>query len=92
MSGEIVGLALDRVIGAGARPRSITVDHGTEFQLRALEEWGYRQGVQFDFIRLGKPIENASLKCLTSGCETSVSTSTSSVRSMTLERSSKPGG
>ncbi|MGE3978840.1 MAG: transposase family protein [Nitrospira sp.] len=36
-------------------PRSITVDHGTEFQSRALEDWAYRRGVQLDFIRPGKP-------------------------------------
>jgi putative transposase len=40
-------------------PRSLTVDHGTEFQSRALEDWAYQQGVQLDFIRPGKPVENA---------------------------------
>ena len=58
MSGRTVGEALDRVLGA-ARPRSITVDHGTEFQSRALEDWAYQRGVQLDFIRPGKPVENA---------------------------------
>ncbi len=62
MSGEIVGQALDRVVGARARPRSITVDHGTECQSRALEEWAFRQGVQLDFIRPGKPVENAFIE------------------------------
>lgn len=31
MSGETVGHALDRVLGERPGPRSITVDHGTEF-------------------------------------------------------------
>jgi putative transposase len=44
------------------QPRSITVDHGTEFQSRALEDWAYRRGVQLDFIRPGKPIENAFIE------------------------------
>ena len=35
----MVGEALDRVLEAAPRPRSITVDHGTEFQSRALEDW-----------------------------------------------------
>jgi putative transposase len=26
---------------------------------RALEDWAYRRGVQLDFIRPGKPVENA---------------------------------
>ena len=45
-----------------AAPRSITVDHGTEFQSRALEDWAYRRGVQLDFIRPGKPVENAFIE------------------------------
>ena len=38
MTGETVGQALDRILNEGPSPRSITVDHGTEFQSRALEE------------------------------------------------------
>jgi putative transposase len=62
MSGQTVSQALDRIVGDGARPRSITVDHGTEFQSRALEDWAYRRGVQLDFIRPGKPVENAFIE------------------------------
>jgi putative transposase len=62
MSGQSVGEALDRVLGGGPAPRSITVDHGTEFQSRALEDWAYRRGVQLDFIRPGKPVENAFIE------------------------------
>ncbi len=50
---------LDRVLGIHVAPRSITVDHGTEFQSRGLEDWAYRRRVQLDFIWLGKPVENA---------------------------------
>jgi len=38
------------------------VDHGTEFQSRALEDWAYRRGVLLDFIRPGKPVENAFIE------------------------------
>jgi putative transposase len=62
MSGETVGQALDRVLHGVSGPRSITVDHGTEFQSRALEDWAYRRGVQLDFIRPGKPVENAFIE------------------------------
>ena len=61
-SGSTVGEALDRVLIAGPAPQSITVDHGTEFQSRALEDWAYRRGVQLDFIRPGKPVENAFIE------------------------------
>jgi putative transposase len=38
------------------------VDHGTDFQSRALEDWDYSQGVQLDFIRPGKSVENAFIE------------------------------
>jgi putative transposase len=62
MSGATVGQALDRALTGVSGPRSITVDHGTEFQSRALEDWAYRRGVQLDFIRPGKPVENAFIE------------------------------
>ena len=62
LAGSTVGEALDRVLEDAPWPRSITVDHGTEFQSRALEDWAYRRGVQLDFIRPGKPIENAFIE------------------------------
>ena len=61
MSGATVGIALDRVLPTAA-PRSITVDHGTEFMSRALEDWAFARGVQLDFIRPGKPVENAFIE------------------------------
>jgi len=63
LSGQAVADALDRVLAATDRmPRSITVDHGTEFTSRALEDWAYRRGVALDFIHPGKPIENAHIE------------------------------
>ncbi len=43
-------------------PRSITVDHGTEFQWRALEDCAYRRGIQLDFIQAGKPVDHAFIE------------------------------
>ena len=37
----------------------ITVDNGPEFAGKALDEWAYRRGVKLNFIRPGKPVENA---------------------------------
>lgn len=59
---RIRDLAHARPRSQGRSPRSITVDHGTEFQSRALEDWAYRRGVQLDFIRPGKPVENAFIE------------------------------
>lgn len=62
MSGQAVADALDRAIGKHGKPRSITVDHGTEFTSRALDDWAYRRGVLLDFIRPGKPVENSFIE------------------------------
>ena len=62
LTGRTVAEALDRVLTDGVVPRSITVDHGTEFQSRALEDWAYRRGVQLDFKRPGKPTQNAYIE------------------------------
>jgi len=60
--GHDVATALDQAIGTGTPPRSITVDHGTEFMSRALEDWAYRRGVQLDFTRPGKPTDTGHIE------------------------------
>jgi putative transposase len=62
MSGQTVADALDRAIGTGLVPASITVDHGTEFMSRTLEDRAYRRGVQLDFPRPGKPTDNSYIE------------------------------
>jgi putative transposase len=56
--GRDVVAALERVIARTGTPVSITVDHGTEFTSKALEEWACQRDVKLDFTRPGKPIEN----------------------------------
>jgi putative transposase len=50
MSGGAVAEALDRAISKHGKRNTITVDHGTEFTSRALDEWAYRRGIALDFI------------------------------------------
>jgi len=61
-SGHSVAAALDRVVDRLGVPLSITVDHGTEFMSKAFEDWASRRGVKLDFIRPGKPNENAHIE------------------------------
>lgn len=61
-SGRSVADALDRVVNKLGTPVSITVDHGTEFMSKALEEWAWRRGVKLDFIRPGRPTENGHIE------------------------------
>jgi putative transposase len=50
---------LDRLADFKGLPDSIRVDNGPEFISKTLDEWAYRNGVKLDFIRPGKPVENA---------------------------------
>ena len=62
LSGQKVALAL---ISGGRRTRSAgldTVDNGSEFASRAMEAWAYQYGVQLDFIRPGRPVENSYIE------------------------------
>jgi putative transposase len=63
-TGQSVVEALDAWAVHHPLPRAITVDHGTEFTSNALDAWAYRRGVQLDFIRPGKPVENAFMESL----------------------------
>lgn len=62
LTGRSVVDALEAVAAERPLPRAITGDHGTEFTSNALDEWAYRRGVTLDFIRPGKPVENAFIE------------------------------
>jgi putative transposase len=62
MSGQRVAEALEARTADTPAPVSITVDHGTEFASRAMDEWAYRRGVKLDFIHPGRPVENGSIE------------------------------
>lgn len=58
---RVVGV-LDRLAKTHGLPQVITADNGTEFTSRAVDEWAHRNGVKLDFIRSGKPVENAYIE------------------------------
>lgn len=62
ITGRDVAAALDRWVQRYGAPASITVDHGTEFTSKALEEWAWKNGVKLDFIHPGKPTENGHIE------------------------------
>lgn len=59
LGGERVCRVLDRLALERGLPEIITVDNGPEFSGKALDQWAYHRGVKLNFIRPGKPIENA---------------------------------
>lgn len=58
LTGQSVAEVLKRVGFVRPLPRAITVDHGTEFTSRALDQWAWENGVALDFTRPGKPTDN----------------------------------
>jgi transposase InsO family protein len=51
--------ALEEVIAARGIPQAIQVDNGSEFTSNHFDAWAYLRGAQIDFVRAGKPVENA---------------------------------
>ena len=63
---SINGLRVSRVLEwlsmTRGLPGSITVDNGPEFAGITLDRWAYTKNVKLDFIRPGKPVENAFIE------------------------------
>jgi putative transposase len=49
---------LERLARERGLPELIVVDNGTDFISQAMDEWAFRRGVRFNFIRPGKPVDN----------------------------------
>lgn len=62
INGRRVTAVLDRLEDLRGLPLSITVDHGPEFEGQALDAWAYEHHVRLNFIRPGKPVENAYIE------------------------------
>jgi putative transposase len=62
LTGQSVVDAMNDIALSRELPYAITVDHGTEFTSKALDEWCYLRGVKLDFIRPGKPTENGFIE------------------------------
>ena len=62
LTGEKVAKGIDVVLQDRPAPQSITVDNGSEFTSRAVEAWAYQRGIQLDFIRPGRPVENGLIE------------------------------
>ena len=62
INGLRVSQVLEELGEARGLPEAITVDNGPEFAGRTLDEWAFRTKVKLDFIRPGKPVENAYIE------------------------------
>jgi putative transposase len=62
ITGEKVAACLNRITHERGYPESIRVDNGSEFYSRAMDAWSYIHKVALEFIRPGKPVENAYIE------------------------------
>jgi len=60
--GTRVVQVLERLAEEHRRPEVIVTDNGPEFTGKALDSWAYQHKVRLDFIRPGKPVENAFIE------------------------------
>ena len=58
---QVVGVMADLAL-RGRVPQIISVDNGSEFISKALDQWAYLNGVELDFSRPGKPTDNAMIE------------------------------
>jgi putative transposase len=62
LSGKRVAQTLDRLMEMRGKVGGVRSDNGPEFISDALDGWAYEKGVKLDFIRPGKPNENAFIE------------------------------
>jgi putative transposase len=60
--GDDVVRVLRQVAAVRALPQRIRVDNGTEFTSKALDRWAYWNGVELDFSRPAKPVDNTFIE------------------------------
>lgn len=62
INGVRVTNVLNRIAYMRSLPEIITIDNGPEFAGRAMDAWAYQHAVKLNFIRPGKPVENAYIE------------------------------
>ena len=62
LSGERVIATLEQLRAERGLPPTLVCDNGPEFTSQALDQWAYARGITLQFIRPGKPVENAYIE------------------------------
>jgi putative transposase len=50
---------LNNIVEIRGKPMTIKTDNGSEFISKVMDKWAYERGIELDFIRPGKPTDNA---------------------------------
>jgi putative transposase len=60
---SIPGVTVTRVLDKlNRRPKIFNIDNGSEFTGKVMDAWAFERGIKMDFIRPGKPNENAFIE------------------------------
>ena len=62
INGERVTRTLDYLRWTRGLPEVISVDNGPEFSGKVMDNWAWKNNVQLDFSRPGKPVDNAFIE------------------------------
>ena len=62
LTGTRVVKVLERISMKHGLPKTIRVEHGTEFTSKAFDQWADINGVEIDFTRPSKPTDNALIE------------------------------
>ena len=62
LTAQIVTEALEGIIAERGVPVALTQDNGTEFTSKHYDAWAFSAGIQLDFIRPGRPVENCYIE------------------------------
>jgi putative transposase len=62
IGGQRVAAVLSQIAAFRGLPENIVVDNGPEFISNALDAWAYERGIKLQFIRPGKPVDNAYME------------------------------
>jgi putative transposase len=62
LRGENVLDTLNRLVAKRGKSEFISLDNGAEFTGQLMDMWAYHHGVHLDFLRPGKPTDNAFIE------------------------------
>ena len=72
LTGDDVAATLNRIKAVRGLPQTFKVDNGSEFISRVMDRWAYEQGVELDFSKPGRAIDNAKIESFNGACARSV--------------------
>lgn len=62
IKGSDVVKELEQIIAERGNPQEIQSDNGTEFTSNAVQQWAYKNDIEWKFIEPGKPVQNSYIE------------------------------